>query len=349
MLFVAFPLYAANGVFMVVKGDIKIEAPGKGVTRARVGMKVFEGNKIVAGKDSRAKIVMSDKNVLNISPDSQIIIEKYEYDASKNNKNVTLNVLYGKVRSTVNQKYDGDKNKFQVKTPTAVAGVRGTDFLSQYNRETKAAQFVTFEGQVQVGQIDMNGSITNAVTVNAGQLTTATNGAPPSAPAPVPQNMMQKMDQESNAETQPTPAQEAKAEPKKNETKKEEAKAKQEQKGEPTKEASKDSKNGNTKKTAAPGPKAPNTKSSNGEVSKNTNNDTDTRNTASTGPGPTSPPPPSMLEKPTSELPQQPVQPILGPIVTAPPPIPEVYKPPELAPDIIQQQRTLLKINIVAQ
>ena len=50
-------------------------------------------------------------------------IEKYTNDAKTDSRQVELKVEYGKVRATVEQKYDGEKNSFNVKTPTAVAGV----------------------------------------------------------------------------------------------------------------------------------------------------------------------------------------------------------------------------------
>lgn len=183
----------AEGVFMVVKGDIKVEKDGKQVP-AKVGMKVVEADTVIAGKDARAKIVMKDKNVLNISPESKIIIEKYQAAGEGGDKNVTLNVLYGKVRATVNQKYDGEKSKFHVKTPSAVAGVRGTDFITGYKIETKQAEFVTFEGKVEVGQMGAGGTITNSVFVNPGEMTTSIAGAVPNPPSEVPKQELAKMD-----------------------------------------------------------------------------------------------------------------------------------------------------------
>ena len=68
------PLY---GIMMVVKGDIKIYHPSNQIEVAKVGSRVTAGDSVEAGPDSRAKIVMSDKNVLNISPDSKIKIENH--------------------------------------------------------------------------------------------------------------------------------------------------------------------------------------------------------------------------------------------------------------------------------
>src|SRR5688500_17595879 len=128
------PLAYANsihGVFQVVKGDVQIiTQSSKTQTKAKIGSKVYHGDTITAGKDSRAKIVMVDKNEISVSPDSKVVIENYEYQPQADKKNVMLSVLYGKVRAKVEQKYDDQKNKFQVKTPSAVAGVRGTDFFT---------------------------------------------------------------------------------------------------------------------------------------------------------------------------------------------------------------------------
>jgi hypothetical protein len=186
---------AVHGVMMVVKGDVKVTS-GKDKTTeaAKVGKKVFPGDTITAGPDSRAKIVMSDKNVLNISPDSKMTIEKYTNGA--NDKNVELKVEYGKIRASVEQKYDGEKSKFNVKTPSAVAGVRGTDFLTSYNAGTKQSQVITFSGTVAVGQPGPGGRIMNPVFVQPGQMTTSSEGKAPEPPKAMPAEELNKMKQE---------------------------------------------------------------------------------------------------------------------------------------------------------
>ncbi len=189
-----------QGVMMVVKGDIKVTGADGKIEAGKVGKKVSAGDTILAGADSRAKIVMADKNVINVSPDSKIVIEKYENDG-KDKKNVELNVVYGKVRASVEQKYDGDKSKFNIKTPSAVAGVRGTDFLMGYNQGTKTAQVITFSGSVAVGQPGPGGTIKNPVFVQAGQMTSAGAGKTPETPKSVPKEDLNKMNNETKADT----------------------------------------------------------------------------------------------------------------------------------------------------
>jgi hypothetical protein len=189
-----------HGVLAVVKGVIKIKSAKTGATtRARVNMKVYPLDIIIAGKDARAKIVMSDKNILNISPNTELKISKYENDDESGKKNVLLDVIKGKVRSTVEQKYEGD-NRFRVRTPSAVAGVRGTDFLAGFDPRTKASQVITFEGLVEVGKPGPGGTILNPVNVAPGQMVSASATAGPAKPVAVPNSQLQKMNMESQAE-----------------------------------------------------------------------------------------------------------------------------------------------------
>ena len=195
------PVFAAKavGTLMVVKGTVFVKSEAGQQKKATVGMKVMDKDTIITKADSRAKIVMIDTNALNISPDSEMNFEKYVFEPGQGKKDVLLNVLYGKVRANVNQKYDGEKNQFQVKTKAAVAGVRGTDFLSGYNKQNGQSQFVTFHGMVEVGQPGPGGTIVNAVRVAPGQMTVASVGAPPSQPQSVPANQLASMDSDSNA------------------------------------------------------------------------------------------------------------------------------------------------------
>jgi hypothetical protein len=149
---------------------------------------------------------MADGNELNISPESRIVLETYQYKPTDNKKKVLLNVVYGKVRAATAKENmyndaaaDGQANSFQVKTKAAVAGVRGTDFLTSFNLQTNKAEVVTFKGEVIVGQMGPGGVILNPVAVGAGQKTEAIPGAPPAPPKTVPPTEMQKISSESVA------------------------------------------------------------------------------------------------------------------------------------------------------
>lgn len=194
------------GMFMVVKGDISVINAQNQKVAAKVGSKILPGETVVSGKDSRAKIVMSDRNVMNISPDTTLKIEKYTNDPKTGEKNVELNLIDGKARNNVEQKYDGEKSKFIMKTATAVAGVRGTQFFVAYNSKSQTTQVVTLKGQVTFAPVSVDGSVGKAVTVNKGESTSVAAGAvAPEPPKAMPKEELNKVDKESTAATNTPP------------------------------------------------------------------------------------------------------------------------------------------------
>ena len=348
----------AHGVLQVVKGDVQIKSAKDGKTsKAKIGSKIFSKDTIITGKDSRAKIVMVDNNVINVSPDTNLEIKNYEYAPEQGKKDVLLNVLYGKVRSKVEQKYDGKTSNFQLKTPTAVAGVRGTDFIAGYNPTTNVSSVVTFEGTVAFGQPGPGNTIVNPVSVTPGQTTEVVGNQPAPAPKPVPPQQLASMDRESKAETATNtapapnepraPAADEKKEEKKEQPKEESAN----KKNEPAKGAS-DSSSG-TKGAAVGGAPTPGASSSEGS--------------SSTGPGNSAGnPPPAVGREPASAgppggsmlrpedfagAPTSNVMPSMGsvmPPVFAPPP-PAVLPPNELCPaciSVIQNGNNTVTIRV---
>lgn len=197
-------VFANNGTIKVLKGEVFIVS-GKTNLKApaKLGQKVFASDTVITNKDSRLKIIMVDGNEINISPETTVKISKYQYENNGKKKNVLLNVLKGKVRSKVKQKYDGKDNKFQVKTKTAVAGVRGTDFLASFNPQQNSSNVITFEGKVEFGLPGANGTIMNPVAVSAGQTVSQIGRAMPSAPQNLPATELASLDTETDAEKAP--------------------------------------------------------------------------------------------------------------------------------------------------
>ena len=201
---------SAHGVFKVVKGDVRLVSASDGKeVKVKIGLKVQAKDVVVTGPDSRAKIIMVDKNEINVSPDSRVEIASYEFKPSENKKNAILNIVYGKVRAKVNQKYEGN-NTFQVKTPTAVAGVRGTDFFTSFDKQANLTRVVTFEGKVAFGELGSGGAIINPVIVGAGQATSMAAGKAPEVPINLPKSQVSEMNAETDAASAPEPKNETK-------------------------------------------------------------------------------------------------------------------------------------------
>lgn len=139
------------GKVTILKGQVFIQR-GSQKIQVKKGDTVLESDTIES-EAGTARITMIDSNLVDVYPRSKVEIAKYIYKPNKDQKEVELKVDFGKIKSTVNQKYDGAKNKFQVKTPSAVAGVRGTVFTAEYDRIKKVSRVVTIEGLVAVSKM----------------------------------------------------------------------------------------------------------------------------------------------------------------------------------------------------
>lgn len=137
------------------------------VVRARDGAKqsvrtfsrIFEGDQIETGKDGRVKILMVDDSVLSLAPNSAMKITEMMFNAKKQERGGFLSLLRGKIRAVVAKYSSAVKSKYQIATPTAVAGIRGTtvslgtglgglnDFLAL---ESGAADFCLGSNCVQI-------------------------------------------------------------------------------------------------------------------------------------------------------------------------------------------------------
>jgi hypothetical protein len=117
-------------IVKLLKGEVDVLTLGK-TTKLKVEDWVEDGSVVKTGEKSFVKLVFIDKSQMNIGPGSEMKIEKFgEKDSG------VIDLVKGKIRSQVTKDYlqmDRNKSKLFIKTPNAVMGVRGTDFLISTN------------------------------------------------------------------------------------------------------------------------------------------------------------------------------------------------------------------------
>jgi len=109
---------------------------------ASTSQEVFWGDVINTGHLARARVALTDGSVLSVGSDSNLTIKKH--DAAEQQTNLELN--YGRVRASA-VKLVKPKANFQIRTPTGVAGVVGTDFAVETDNDT--TRVVVYEGKVR--------------------------------------------------------------------------------------------------------------------------------------------------------------------------------------------------------
>ncbi len=149
------PAFAKNpaGVIVKLKGEVKIEQGKAGGKVAVEGDKFFVGDTFVTGSDGRAKLRFAEggpngKNEVVIAGSSRLFIEKAGSQGS-GKSGTSLALEDGAIRTNVKKKYSGNGDDvFKVRTPNAVAGVRGTVFMMSFDRKTQASTLLTTQGRV---------------------------------------------------------------------------------------------------------------------------------------------------------------------------------------------------------
>ncbi|MBE9536450.1 MAG: FecR domain-containing protein [Proteobacteria bacterium] len=102
---------------------------------------------------SRAQLTFTDGTKLNIAQKSRIEIKAFDIDTARNKRTVLLRSFRGKFRAIVPEEFAGEGSRFEVETPTAVAIVRGTDWLNIINPLPLSTEEMVLRGSVAVRNV----------------------------------------------------------------------------------------------------------------------------------------------------------------------------------------------------
>jgi hypothetical protein len=134
---VAMPAWANDiGQVKTAKGTVHVERDGKSFP-ASVGMPIRQADTLVTGVDGAVGVTFIDNSLLSTGPNSVLVVDHYNFDSTTHAgrfdaslKRGTLAVVSGKM---VKQSPDAMK----VRTPAAIMGVRGTEFIVQVAEPAK--------------------------------------------------------------------------------------------------------------------------------------------------------------------------------------------------------------------
>ncbi|MDX2219490.1 MAG: FecR domain-containing protein [Burkholderiales bacterium] len=110
----------------LVEGDVALYDAKRTRRAAKVGETVNEGDNIVTGADGELHLDMEDGGYLSVRPNTKMRITKYQADGEDTDSAI-FGVLQGGFRSVTGWIGKLGKDRYQVKTPTATVGIRGTD------------------------------------------------------------------------------------------------------------------------------------------------------------------------------------------------------------------------------
>lgn len=196
-LIVALTLFFATPALAVeFKGAAKvINFTGEvTINRAGVEMKPVKGldlmvsDTVKTGK-GRISFLLSDESMVSLTAESHFTIN--EFSRTGGRRKGSFSLAFGKVKSVVSRSVSSN-SEFLVRTPTAVAGVRGTEFYTGYDPQTKKTDIAVLDGIVFVSGEGPKG-MGPPVNVTANQKTSVGESQPPAPPVPIPKSELNEL------------------------------------------------------------------------------------------------------------------------------------------------------------
>lgn len=115
-----------SGPLMAQKADGKVKV-------LALRSEVESGDTLVSEKNTYAQIKFIDNSEITLKPNTTFKVEAFAFDAGKpEGDSASFNLVKGGLRSITGLLGKRNKEKFQLKTPTATIGIRGTTFIAQY-------------------------------------------------------------------------------------------------------------------------------------------------------------------------------------------------------------------------
>lgn len=148
-----------EATIILVKGDVKIQKAGKAEWfEAKKGMFLGDGDCAKTGKESAVEI--------SFDRDNRNVVRLYENTTAilRGRWLTQIGLLKGRIRSLI-RKLRGDSS-FEIGTPTAVAGARGSGW--DVSSEEKRDEVKAFEDEIFVRSFDEQGNLIKEVMVREG-------------------------------------------------------------------------------------------------------------------------------------------------------------------------------------
>lgn len=136
------------GQLRLVQGKVFKRAQGR-LTEVYSGERFFEGNSLVTGKDSMAKMMMVDESIVSLGPEGEILFKKFIFK-DKENRTCEYELVKGQLRGNVPQKLKTGNISFRTKFSTM--GIRGTQILVNHQKiqNHEVSEFALLEGKADL-------------------------------------------------------------------------------------------------------------------------------------------------------------------------------------------------------
>jgi len=116
------------GQIKVVTGQVSVERKGQSLP-GRVGLVLEADDVLRTGADGSVGITMRDNSLLSAGPNSILSLEHFEFDPTTSDGRFDARLRRGTLAVVSGRIAKKSPQSMTVRTPSAVLGVRGTEFV----------------------------------------------------------------------------------------------------------------------------------------------------------------------------------------------------------------------------
>jgi hypothetical protein len=116
------------GQIKIAKGAVTIERAGNAIPGA-VGTRLQASDVVKTGRDGSVGITMTDNSLLSAGPNSVLALDRYDFDEVTSEGRFDTSLRKGTLAVVSGRLAKQSRDAMTVRTPSAVLGVRGTQFV----------------------------------------------------------------------------------------------------------------------------------------------------------------------------------------------------------------------------
>lgn len=122
---------ARAGTLKSVRGNVRVLGLDDSSRPASPGDGLAPIDRLVTGPDSGASVVLRDGTRIVVGPSSRLDLKEFHFDSTTQDGGILVSLLRGSLRMVTGLIGKTNPDAVRVETPTAVIGIRGTDFIVQ--------------------------------------------------------------------------------------------------------------------------------------------------------------------------------------------------------------------------
>lgn len=121
------------GTVVQLSGPLMAKKADGAVRILSMRSEVESGDTLMTEKNTYAMVKFIDNSEITLKPSTTFKVENFAYDADKpDGDKASFNLVKGGLRSVTGLLGKRNKEKFEMKTPSATIGIRGTTFIAEW-------------------------------------------------------------------------------------------------------------------------------------------------------------------------------------------------------------------------